>query len=974
MSLGAALAFIVPVLSLGLAHRHGETLGELGLAIAAASLIVGIYMGFLRPRRRWQDDSSVARYVGAREERISSDLLSSVDFASASPDATAHVSNALIDELIRDTASRVQELEVRDLVSVEALRRAKRVAGLTVIVYALALAAIPDTLARGWDRVLHPPTPGPFGDAAMSDAPLVGDIEITLIYPAYTKRIPVRLPASSGDFRAMPGTHVTIDTRALAPASSAQIVFGEPDEDVREPTDMVVKGSQLTVRFVVNEASLYRFTLTDRQGRQQVEATPHKIEITKDRAPEVKLYAPADELDVTSMKRVELAYTSDDDYGIAKVELVYTEQGGKPKRKQLPLAEPGRRSAQAKWVWDLADLSLRAGTRLEYHVEVSDNDTVSGPNVGKSRSFFLRVFSPREKHEGLTNRQERLFEKMVQVLGSRLTAEPKDYAAHVHMNRATSQLVVEIGGLLAALKDDKLAARDLQTALRNMRKRLDKLARAERGNLTRMSKSATTGLEPRHRALLASGDKRSILELEPDVLLLANWIDRQRVENLLSINDEIKTHQDRIKELFKELARTGSDAVRKEIERELKALEQKLAELAAKRGRIAADVLDRFMNTEAMKGDKAKSCMDEVRALLGAGKHADAQKKMQECTQSLDDAAKAMEQALSSLRSDKFTEQERKFGKMMNSLADLAQDQRDIARRADDIWDRYAKRADDMMRDKAKATRKKLSKTIEKLKKRLADVPKNGLTPFGKEELGIVKNRIKDVDQMLADGDIAEALAMARQARAGLETVESELDAALDEDKHAPWRGATEKARKAVRKAAPLARKLVKELEASTPSPKEIMSAKDRRALEKLRRRQRKVQKRTKRLAKKASEAAKDLPGKAGKRLAKGMGEAAQQMGRAGRRMQARDPSGAKQEARGAADKLEQTRKDAQGAARRQQQGRAGRRDEPIRIPGADQYKAPEKFREQLLEAMKKEKAPKGFGALVRRYYEELIR
>ncbi len=45
-----------------------------------------------------------------------------------------------------------------------------------------------------------------------------------------------------------------------------------------------------------------------------------------------------------------------------------------------------------------------------------------------------------------------------------------------------------------------------------------------------------------------------------------------------------------------------------------------------------------------------------------------------------------------------------------------------------------------------------------------------------------------------------------------------------------------------------------------------------------------------------------------------------------------------------------------------------------MRIPGADEYRAPQEFREDILEAMKKETAPEGFADMVKRYYEELIR
>jgi hypothetical protein len=98
-------------------------------------------------------------------------------------------------------------------------------------------------------------------------------------------------------------------------------------------------------------------------------------------------------------------------------------------------------------------------------------------------------------------------------------------------------------------------------------------------------------------------------------------------------------------------------------------------------------------------------------------------------------------------------------------------------------------------------------------------------------------------------------------------------------------------------------------------------------------------------------------------------------MDRAAQRMRARDPSGARQEAREAAEKLAQAKEEAQGAARqRESEGRSGLRDEPVRIPGADEYRAPERFREDILDAMKKDQAPTPYREMVKRYYEELIR
>jgi hypothetical protein len=87
--------------------------------------------------------------------------------------------------------------------------------------------------------------------------------------------------------------------------------------------------------------------------------------------------------------------------------------------------------------------------------------------------------------------------------------------------------------------------------------------------------------------------------------------------------------------------------------------------------------------------------------------------------------------------------------------------------------------------------------------------------------------------------------------------------------------------------------------------------------------------------------------------------------------MKGKDPSGARESTRAAADALAKARDRARSAARQAQEGPTN--DEPIHIPGADEYKAPVKFREQVLESQKH--APvKGFEDMTKRYWEELVK
>ena len=310
----------------------------------------------------------------------------------------------------------------------------------------------------------------------------------------------------------------------------------------------------------------------------------------------------------------------------------------------------------------------------------------------------------------------------------------------------------------------------------------------------------------------------------------------------------------------------------------------------------------------------------------------------------------------------------------MNELADVAKDQDEIASEANRIFESYAEKADEVARDHRREASKKVGALLDKLRHRIHDINESGLTPFAKEELDIVERRLGDVEHMVGDGDLAEALGMAHQAKQSLDTIASELEAAINDDPKSKWVDATQDALDGVQRARPVAKDLIDELQSLSPRPEQIMSSEDHRALDRLRRREALAKDRAKRLADRAKQLGGELPGDTGPELGKKLGGAIEQMGAADERMRVKDPSGARAAARAAADSLAKARDRARSAARQAQEGAVG--DEPIRIPGADEYRAPERFREDLLEAMKKKgaAAPDGYDDLIKRYYEELIK
>jgi hypothetical protein len=969
----AVLAIVLPLLGRWFGTSRATALALIGIGGLVAMLVVigAIVLGFVAPRRRYGADRDLARWVGSRHAPIASDLLSSVELVNA-PVRPGAPSPELVDALVETTASELDTIEPASLLPPRDVPKARIYALSAALLNIALLALVPGVMFAGWRRLLLSPA-SPYDGAQLSALPLVGDLRAQLTFPAYSKRRQADLPSSSGDLRGLPGTKVKLSARMLVPATAVELLIetGQGGSlDSAKKIAAKLTGDQMTAELSIETSARYRVAVVMPSGERKIEQTARAIEAEADQAPAVQLMAPADVLDVANLRRIELAYVIEDDFGVTSAELVW--EGGKDRgRKAIALDAQGR--VQGKLMWDIADVQVPSGGNVRYWIEAKDNDNIGGPNIGKSRELSLRVVSPRERHEETLVRQQEVAEKLLRNLGTRLVgfagASPTadNVTAREEATRALHDAVLELSSISAAYEQDPHASDLMRKALAQMHDRLDRLVMAEQ---KLYPKNATKVPAARFAAL----DPRVIAQLEDDVLVLADWLDRERLEGLLDINDEIAAHQKRLADLLAQYNRTKDPRLLDEIEREMKALDRSFAEADKHRRGMAEDVLDQYVHRDAMQTQQGTSCLAEVRALVQAGKTAEAQTKLEQCQQQQGKSSSALEGSLASLRGDKFGEEQKKLDEVMNELADVAKDQDDIAAEANRIFEAYARKADDIAKDHQREASKKVAALVDKLRKRLGAINEAGLTPFAKEELDIVERRLNDVEHMVDDGDLAEALGMARQAKQSLDTIAGELEAALNDDPKSKWADATQDALDGVERTAPVAKELIDELSSLSPKPEQIMSADDLKAMDRLRRRQALNRQRTDKLGDRTKQMGADLPGDTAQQLGKKLGAASQQMGKADDRMKGKDPSGSREAARAAAEALAKARDSARSAARQAQEGATN--DEPIRIPGADEYRAPERFREDLLEAMKKKSAPpEGYDEkMIERYYEELIK
>lgn len=958
------LTVLLPLVGVAIVGSRATALAILGTAGLVAMLVVlgAVVMGIVVPRKKWARDRELARWVGTRHKSVASDLLSSVELTEA-PKRVGAPSSELVSALVESTASELRTIEPASLLPPDEIKRARALALGAIAANIALLLIVPGFVSRGWRQLISAP-PSPFDGAQLSSIPLVGDLDATLTFPAYSKRKPLELPSSSGDFRALPGTVVKLEARVLVPASQVELVIEGPGA-AKDQKRIAAKlnGDRLSATLTIEQSARYRIGVLMPSGERKIEATPRVIEAEPDQAPAVQLMAPAETLDVANLRRIELAYVIEDDFGVTSAELVW--EGGKDRgRKPISLGDLSQARLQGKLMWDIADVQVPSGGDVRYWIEAKDNDTIAGPNVGRSREFHLRVVSPRERHEETLDRQQAVAEKLLKILGTRLVGFGDNITARDEQSHELREAIVELSSINTAYASDPHASDAMRKAINGIHDRLERLQTSEQKLMPKGSQKSSAG---RFAAL----DLKLNAELEDDLIALADWLDRERLEGLLDVSDEIAAHQKRLSDLLAQYNKTKDPRLLEEIEREMKALERGYAELEKHKKGMAEDVLDQYVHRDALAAENGTNCMSEVRALIAAGKTVEAQTKLEQCQQQHQKGAGSLEGSLAQLRGDKFGDEQKKLDEVMNELSDLAKDQDDIATEANRIFEQYARKADDMAREHKREASKKVSALVDKLRKRLGAINESGLTPFAKEELDIVDRRITDVEKMVADGDLAEGLGMARQAKQSLDTIAGELEAAINDDPKGKWADATEDALDGIEHAAPVAKELIDELAALSPKPEQIMSAEDLKAMERLRRREALNKQRTQKLGERTKQMGQDLPGDAAQELGKKLGTAAEHMTKADERMKGKDPSGARESTRQAADALAKARDRARSAARQAQEGAIG--DEPIRIPGADEYKAPERFRENLLDAAK-HKPVGGFEDMTKRYYDELIK
>ncbi len=220
-------------------------------------------------------------------------------------------------------------------------------------------------------------------NVAVAELPYVQHIVLEYRFPRYTGLPPQRVEGT-GDVATLRGTTVRVEVTPTVAAARGMLVIDARDTVPMEPA----LGGKLVGEFRPAQEGFYRVIFETAVAKRVVGSPDYIIDVLDDRPPSVRILTPGRDLDVTAVEEVYLEAAAEDDYGVARLELVYSVNGSEEKVVSLYYGT-GRREVSGGYTLFLEEWGLKPGDLVSYYARAVDGRP--GSERTTSDIYFLKV-------------------------------------------------------------------------------------------------------------------------------------------------------------------------------------------------------------------------------------------------------------------------------------------------------------------------------------------------------------------------------------------------------------------------------------------------------------------------------------------------------------------------------------------------------------------------------------------------------
>ena len=544
------------------------------------------------------------------------------------------------------------------------------------------------------------------------DPPEVKNVRLTLIPPEYA-----RLPRESkegGHIEALKGTVVNLEGQLTKEVSSAEMVL---NQEAALPLE--IQGEGFRGNWLVLYPGHYSFKVKDEFGFENPDPVRYSIRIIPDKPPEAEIIQPAQDLEISGEEEIPVMYLARDDFGITAVRLLYRKG---EREYAVSLKSPGgeRDLAPQVFKWEMSSLALTPGEKVTYRLGVWDNDTVSGPKVGYSRSFNLSIRDEKARAAREGEEAHQIAEALLSLLAD-------------HLEEA---------------KDRQALSRAMEEILKRLDQNLERMQeRRDRPDFEALRKNLASLKE----RIPFEGRETVTQEMERLALLAEEMAKQARMNELEAMAKELRNRQKKLMDFLKDLKGQLTKEARDEALKELKKLTELLRSIMEAMTRMAPQLPDEFVNSPELSGldfQDLFSDLEELQKKLMEGDLAGALEAAQKLLQSLSEMMAALGRAGSQAARSQMDRMQGEMSRQTGELDKIFSEQKEILRETEGIDRELRDKMQEEAEKRLKAAQPLLGEYLERLKQ---SIPPEGREGIQEGEKLLQEGRVRQLGEQIQE-------------------------------------------------------------------------------------------------------------------------------------------------------------------------------------------------------------------------------
>ncbi|MBB6463813.1 DUF4175 family protein [Flammeovirga kamogawensis] len=493
--------------------------------------------------------------------------------------------------------------------------------------------------------------------------PNLSKFSVQVTYPRYTNK-PNETLENTGNLLVPEGSNITwlFDTKTT---DSIQLYFKEVALKADAET---LENNVFKYAYKTNESTSYSVTLSNIYGTNK-DSISYFLNVIKDKYPSISMRQYQD---TVMFDYLVFGGNIGDDYGITRLRTRYRikkKEDTKPPTTFNKIDIPfNRKAIDQSFYYKLEtnQFNLKEGDKLEYFVEVYDNDGVNGNKRSKTPMYTFMLPTSAEIEKDLEESKKETENKLEETL-----------AKADELNKNLKKLEEKLKGKRQLTWQDKKdiqklieERKALQQELENLQQQSQEL-KDKQSKFSEQDKSVAQKAEQLQKIIENINDEETQkLYDELQKLMEQNYINQPLQENLKNIEKKqknLKNELERTIKLFKKL----------QIEQKAKEVSSKLEDLSQKQQEVAkeTDELQKKQEQEAEDPSK-KAENDKVKEDL-VKKQEELNEKFEKIKQEMEELRKMDKKEQTNQDFEQFTPSERSIQKeQQNASEQLKQDKK----------------------------------------------------------------------------------------------------------------------------------------------------------------------------------------------------------------------------------------------------------------------------------------------------------